>query len=184
MAQVGRSVFAPLDARQPAHRARGYGSHIVPKRSETAMKPQWILIANASHARLFQQEADGHLTPLESFEHPASRQRSSALGDDKAGRELSGRGFGGAAFEPHIDAQRKEHLEFARELGERLERGAQQGLFESVTLFASSPFLGELKQALGAGAQRLLAGAHDVDLTAVGLAELQQRIQHELSQAA
>ena len=123
------------------------------------------------------------VTPLQSCEHPASRQRSSVLGDDKAGRELSGHGFGGAAFEPHIDAQHKEHLEFARELGERLERGAQEGRCESIALFASSPFLGELKQALGPGAQRLLAGAHDVDLTAVGLAELQQRIRHELSQA-
>ena len=87
------------------------------------------------------------------------------------------------AHKRRIDAQRKEHLEFARELGESLERGAQQGRCESVTLFASSPFLGELKHALGPGAQRLLAGAHDVDLTAVGLAELQQRLQHELSQA-
>jgi protein required for attachment to host cells len=147
------------------------------------MKSQWILIANASRARLLQQEANGRLTPLDVFVHPASRQRSSALADDKAGRELGGRSFGGAAFEPHIAAQRKEHLAFARELGDMLERGAQEVRCESVTLFASSPFLGELKQALGPGGQRLLAGAHDVDMTAVGLAELQQRIRHELSQA-
>lgn len=79
-------------------------------------------MANASTARLFRQ-APGALTALGTFQHPESRQRSSTLGDDKAGRELSGRGYGGAAFEPRLDAHRKEHLHFAGELGELLEAG-------------------------------------------------------------
>jgi len=146
------------------------------------MSPTWILVANAAQARLFQQEPGRPLVVLEAFSHPASRQRSSQLGDDKAGRELSGRGFGGAAFKPRLDAKRKEHLHFARELAERLEQGAQHGRYAAVTVFASSPFLGELKQALGEATQRLLAGAHDVDLSSVGLAEMENRIQ-ELEQA-
>lgn len=146
------------------------------------MKPQWILIANASHARLLQQEPGAPMVVLAAFEHPASRQHSAALGDDKAGRELSGRGFGGAAFEPRTDAQTKEHLRFARELADRLEEGARSARCESISLFASSPFLGELKHALGEHTRAMLAHSRDVDLTHVGLAEIERRIQHELAQ--
>lgn len=146
------------------------------------MQPHWILIANASHARLLQQEPGAPMVVLAAFQHPASRQHSAVLGDDKAGRELSGRGFGGAAFEPRTDAQTKEQLHFARELADRLEEGARAGRCQSIAIFASSPFLGELKQALGEQTRRLLTHTRDVDLTHVGLAEIERRIQHELAQ--
>lgn len=145
-------------------------------------QPEWTLVANAAHARLFRREADGTMTVLSSFEHPASRQRSSALGDDKAGREQGASGFGGAAFEPRLAGQRKEQLHFARELGDLLETGARDGSYAALRLFAASPFLGELKQALGPAARRLLAASHDVDLTHVGQAEMEARIRDEVAQ--
>ena len=48
-------------------------------------------------------------------------------------------------------------------------------------LFASSPFLGELKAQLGTAAARLLTSTHDLDLTSVGLVELDQRVACELA---
>lgn len=144
------------------------------------MNRTWTLIANAGHARLLQQEAAGQLQLLQTLEHPASRVSTTELGDDKAGRELSGRGFGGAAYEPRLDAHRKEHQRFAQQLAQLLEEGAQQQRYDVLHVFASSPFLGELKHLLGPAAQRLLAGTHDVDLTAVGLAELPARIKQEM----
>ncbi|WP_332813571.1 host attachment protein [Ramlibacter sp.] len=143
------------------------------------MKPDWILVANAAHARLLQQEPAGRMTLLQSLEHPTSRMRSSQLGDDKAGREFADRSFGGAAFSARTDAQRKERQRFARQLAELLEEGVRSQRFEAVHLFASSPFLGELKRALEPGTRRLLAGTHDVDLSAVGWAELPSRIARE-----
>ena len=149
------------------------------------MKPDWILIANASRARLLQQEEPGASVALmHSFEHPASRLHSSELGDAARGRESTDRAFGAAAYEPRIDAQRKEHLHFAGELADFLERGAQQGVYGSVRVFASSPFLGELKAQLGDATRRLLAGTHDVDLSTVGPAEIARRIEREVAQAA
>lgn len=147
------------------------------------MKPTWILVANAAEARLFQQEGGGPLAIREVFLHPASRQRSSELGPDKAGRELSGRGFGGAAFEPRLDAHEKERLHFARELAQHLEQGAQHGLYDALTVFAASPFLGELKREFGSATQRLLAGTHDLDLSRVGPEEIDGRIRQELARA-
>ena len=145
------------------------------------MQPTWILIANAAHARLLQQEPAGRLTVIQSLEHPASRTRSSMLGDDKAGREMSDAGFGGAAYAPRIDAQHKERLAFAQQLARLLEQGAQEQRYEALHLFASSPFLGDLKHAVGPAVRRLLVGSHDVDLTAVGPAELPARVEHELA---
>jgi len=43
----------------------------------------------------------------------------------------------------------------------------------------SSPFLGELKSKLGPATQRVLAGTHDMDLSAVGLAEMEARIRRQ-----
>ncbi|MFL6691375.1 MAG: host attachment protein, partial [Ramlibacter sp.] len=113
-----------------------------------------------SQARLFREQADGRFVALGSFQHPKGRERSNTL----------------------VEAQRKEHLRFAAELADVLERAAREGSYASLRVFAASPFLAYLTQALGPATQRLLAGAHDIDLTHVGLAELQRRIQHELAQ--
>lgn len=143
------------------------------------MKPEWILIANAARARLLQREQGSPLVVIRSFEHPQSRSRSSELGDAPAGQEKADRAFGGAAYTPRSDPKEKEHLRFAREMADYLEQQAQQGSFKSVALYASSPFLGELKSALGPATLGLVAATHDVDLTSVGLVELDQRIAHE-----
>jgi protein required for attachment to host cells len=143
--------------------------------------PQWFLLANATRARLFaRDEPDGKLQLARVFEHPQGRMKTAELGDDKAGRELSGRGFGGAAFEPRLDAHRKEHIRFAHELCEFLEQEAQRGAFGSLALFAPDPFLGELKKALGPACTKHLAAASDTDLSHVGPAELARRIDRAL----
>ena len=148
------------------------------------MKPDWILIANATHARLLRRENGGLMIVLETFDHPASRSKVSDLADDKMGREDSDTSFGGSAYQPRVDAKQKEHERFARQLADHLEQQALQGNFRSLAIFASSPFLGELKAELGDASARLLSSTHDVDLTSFGLTELEQRVAHELRPAA
>jgi protein required for attachment to host cells len=143
------------------------------------MKPEWILIANAAHARLLAREQGSPMVVLQSFEHPSSRGKVSELADDKMGRENSDRSFGGAAYQPRVDTKQKEHTRFARELAGHLEQQAQQGSFRSLAIFASNPFLGELKAELGTAAARLLSASHDLDLTSFGLTEVEQRIARE-----
>lgn len=140
------------------------------------MTPDWILVANATHARLIQKEPGCPIVALHTFEHPSSRVRASVLGDAPAGRAVSGHGFGGAAFEPHTDAHRKELQAFARDIAQHLEQAAQAGSLHRLVVLASSPFLGELRSALGPATQRLLAVSHDVDLTAFALGELEGRL--------
>ncbi|HEY8050483.1 MAG TPA: host attachment protein [Ramlibacter sp.] len=138
---------------------------------------EWFLVANSARATVYARaEAGEKVKAVRSFEHPPSRLKTAELGDDKAGRELSGRGFGGAAFEPKLDPHRKEHLHFAHELCAFVEHEAQQAAFGSLTVFAPDPFLGEIKKALGPASTRVLAAAHDTDLSHVGAAELDRRI--------
>lgn len=145
------------------------------------MKPDWILIANASRARLLEQETKDRVKELKSFEHPQGRSRAGELTTDRAGYQRTDRTFGAASFQPRTDPRQKEHSLFARELAEYLEREAQLGTFASISLLASSPFLGELKAQLGAGTKRLLGVTRDVDLTMVGKAEIGRRIAHEMA---
>lgn len=148
------------------------------------MKPDWILIANATHARLLRRESGGLMVVLETFEHPEGRSKVSELADDKMGRENSDSSFGGSAYQPRVDAKQKEHARFACQLAGHLEQQAQQGSFRSLVIFASSPFLGELKAELGAATARLLSTTHDLDLTSFGLTELEQRVERELAPSA
>ena len=50
-------------------------------------------------------------------------------------------------------------------------------------MYASSPFLGELKHLFGDATRKLVAGTHDVDLTSFDVAEIEQRVQQERSRA-
>ena len=148
---------------------------------DTSMKSDWILIANATQARLLQHERGSPMVILASFEHPESRSKVSELADDRAGHESRDSSFGGSAYPPRVDAKQKEHMRFARELAAHLEQQALQGSFRSLAIFASSPFLGELKAELGASTARLLSTTHDLDLTSFGLSELEQRVASELA---
>lgn len=145
------------------------------------MKPDWILIANATRARLLERGRGCPLVVIDSFEHPQGRSKTSELADDRAGQGKTDHGFGGASYPPRVGAKEKEHLRFARELAGYLETRAQQGIFHSLQLFASNPFLGELKAQLGPATNPLLRASHDVDLTSVGLVELDHRIARETS---
>jgi protein required for attachment to host cells len=148
------------------------------------MKPDLILIANASEARLLRLEHGNLLVLLESFEHPESRSKVSDLVDDKMGWETADRGFGGSAYQPPTDAKQKERKRFARELADHLEPQALKGSFRSLAIFASSPFLGELKAELGDATSRLLSSSHDLDLTSFALGELAPRVESKLASSA
>ena len=141
------------------------------------MKRQWILLANASHARLLSRDsATDPLVALATLEHPESRLKASQLADDRPGHEATDNSSGGNRYEPRSDVRRKEHQRFAREIAHRLDAGLAAGEFNAVWLFASSPFLGELKAQLSDAVTKRVQLALDSDLTALGLAEIEQRL--------
>lgn len=70
-------------------------------------------------------------------------------------------------------------LHFARDIAECLEAGACSDAYAWVSVYAPSPFLGELRQLFGPGTRRLLAGVHDVDLSTLAIAEIENRMRQE-----
>ena len=72
------------------------------------MKREWILLANASHARLLSRDsAADPLISLETMEHPESRLKASQLSDDRPGHEATDNSSGGNRYEPRSDVRRK-----------------------------------------------------------------------------
>ena len=141
------------------------------------MKRQWILLANASHARLLSRDSWAEpLVSLATLEHPESRLKASQLADDRPGHEATDNSSAGNRYEPRSDVRRKEHQRFAREIARRLEAGLATGEFNALWLFASSPFLGELKAQLSDAVNQRVQLALDSDLTALGLAEIERRL--------
>lgn len=141
------------------------------------MKTQWIVIANAASARIFRRDnATAPLVPVTVLTHDESRLHASALESDRPGSQASDYSQGLNHFEPRADARRKEHQHFARQIAQRLDAGLNAGEFDAVTLFASNPFMGELKAQLSAAVSRRLKATFNNDLSHVGLAELDRRM--------
>lgn len=156
-----------FDARQGSQAGAGLSSRGSPgphaDLMQTRPKPDWILISNTTRARVLQQEPGSAMVVLESFVHPAGR---------------------GQPSEPLKNARHKECTRFAQELAQYLEHEARQGHFGSLAIFASASFMEELRASLGKMTQRLLSGLYELDLTSVGVAELERRVSHELALAA
>jgi protein required for attachment to host cells len=140
----------------------------------------WILVCDASRARLFQMERTDQLGLLEELEHPASRARTRDLMADANGRKPNGQRRGqsnhrpGAA--PDTDAKEVEAMKFAQELAERLEKGRVEHQFDRLGLAAPPHFLGLLKGTLDDQVQKLLAFTVDKDLTGFQARELPERL--------
>jgi protein required for attachment to host cells len=110
---------------------------------------QWVLVANASKARIFARTAAGRpLKELEDLVHPASRLHARDLTSDRDGRQGAS---GGRvhAVQQKTDAKETEAINFARELVAKLESGRDSGKFEALVLVAPPHFLGILRKQIG-----------------------------------
>lgn len=142
-----------------------------------------VLVANAARARLFERDPEnGALREIASFVHPQARLKGAALGRDRPGQAFKGEAR--TAYEPHTDLHQKEQALFARELAQRLETEAVERRFPRVAVFASNPFLGELKAHLGGTTQHVLQAAVALDLTSFDGGELEHRVTEALSTSA
>lgn len=148
------------------------------------MLPDLILIANAAEARVFTRASPTDpLVPLTAMAHPEGRLKASALGDAKPGHGSADSRPGGVAFSPRTDARRHEDLLFAQHVAAQVEQALAHGRYGQLHVLAGSPFLGELKAALGHAGQRALGAAVDLDLTHFGPSELEDRVNRALATA-
>ena len=146
---------------------------------------EWILVADAAQARLLRRERDDEpLIPVRTWTHDATHDRPGETGTGRPGHGASDWHVGGMRFEPRVEAQRKEHVRFARELADRLEHAALDREYARLCIFAPPEFLGELRAALGHASRERLRATIDLDLSAYGLTELEERIGEALHATA
>jgi putative phosphoribosyl transferase len=154
-----------------------------PKRG-TEMNRTWVVVANAARARLCEFDPrNGALTEMADFVHPSSRQKGNKLATDRPGHAEKGQASMRTSFEPHTDAQHKEHERFARELALQLNVAVAAHRCPAVALVASNPFLGEIKAHLDDAATRVLVATEAADLTHCETRQLERRVAQLLEAA-
>jgi protein required for attachment to host cells len=155
---------------------------------------RWILVADASRARLFAAEHALNLQVLSSFEHPESRARARDLVSDATGRKPAGPSMGGSyggravshsfgrpGVEPDTEPKAVEAEKFARELASTLERGWLDHAFDKLVIAAPPHFLGLLKGELGKEVAKQVEAYVNKDLTHHELRAVQEHLQQELA---
>jgi protein required for attachment to host cells len=142
------------------------------------MSTTWILVANASRARLFENTGiNKGLRLVSEFEHPASRMKGVDLVSDRPGHSpRSGNSQG--ARQPAIDPKQNEAEHFAKDIANTLEMGRGQNGYERLIVAAAAPFLGVLKKHLSEGVSSLMSDSVNKDLTQVPLQELGSKFEH------
>lgn len=143
------------------------------------MGTTWIVLANASRARIF-ESVDGRApAEVRTLVHPGSRLKVGDLDEHHAGhaeRHVGVGGHGSPAYPPSSDPRAKERHAFARELAHVLQGAVTGGLAQRLVLSASSDFLGDLRGCLDPAATRAVDASHAADLTELPTLELQHRL--------
>lgn len=179
-------VLAALaSTRRPGALKAPHDGAAVLRRTIMDNKQEWIMLANASRARLYSRSSkNGQLSELEDFIHPQSRQAGRAIGDTAPGhveKDLGGMGHGRTSLEPRVDPRQKAQRQFAHELAEHIDAALRQQRFKSWVLIASNPFLGTLKAELSEAATRALRSTVASDFTQLKDPDLTQRVREALS---
>ncbi len=115
------------------------------------MDNTWILVANASVAKLYSfspSDSPKHkpkLTVVKEFQHPDSRKQDVDLVTDRPGDYKSKGGGGSGSFSQQTDPHQHEAEVFARELAHLLEKARAGQQFQALILVAGPHFMGLLR---------------------------------------
>ncbi|WP_426756955.1 host attachment protein [Myxococcus sp. Y35] len=137
----------------------------------------WILVGNASRARLFATDAkaveDWRL--VEEFHHDESRARQAEL-IEQADNPNAGTRHGPPVENEPNGRRELEHDRFARELSAFLDKGYDRHDFDKLVIAAPPEFLGRIRRLLsGRVRQRVLLDV-DADYSNVPAKELPDRV--------
>jgi len=115
------------------------------------MTKTWILVADASRARVIALDADGRPPELVAeLEHPGSRAKGMELSRDDRGRTRprNRHAARGAALSKPTPPKAVEANAFAREVADTLGTACRRQAFDDLVLVASPSFLGSLRSHL------------------------------------
>lgn len=129
------------------------------------MQATWILVANSSEAKLYQNlKRFGELEMLEQFSHPESRTKNSAMASDRVGRRRC-RNAGSGSMVEATDPKQYEAQRFAMQLADALDGGRADNRYARLVVVASPQFLGHLNTQLNPQVRKLIASEVHKDYT-------------------
>jgi protein required for attachment to host cells len=140
----------------------------------------WILVCDASRARLFAVDGHGPWTLVDTILHPASQLKGADLAADRPGRSHQRTSEGRSAMEPHTDPREVEAEHFAGELAARLYEGHGKNAYRDVVLVAPPRFLGLLRGAIDEQVAKQVRGSVDKDLTKIAARDLPEHLKDVL----
>lgn len=132
--------------------------------------PTWLLVGNASRARLFETQARPKtLKLLKEYLHPPSREKGEDLASDRPGHyQGEAKGMEGSthgAFNEPTNPKEYEHERFAMELAKELNDGRTQNRFGNLMIVASPHFHGLLNQHLNDHVAKMVSSHINKDYT-------------------
>lgn len=147
------------------------------------MRTTWILIANASEARLFQAEKNTkNLTLLEEFKHPESREKTLDLISDIGGRYRNPGFAPGGLYQEPTPPKELEAERFAHELAVKLNKGRNLNQFHDLIVIAPPHFQGLLSRFCNSHVKMLITHIFHKDYTKLKPHELPQYLNGKIRQ--
>jgi protein required for attachment to host cells len=139
------------------------------------MAVTWILVANASLAKLYANLGPNKgLQLVKELIHPESRQKNSELVTDRAG--AMGTGAGGGSMQAQTLPKQHEAKVFAQEIAQALYAGRAQNAFKRAIIVAPPAFIGMLNTAIDGPTAQLISDRFEKDYTKNTEPELSERL--------
>ncbi len=140
----------------------------------------WILIADASQARIFASGLrEAPWTLVKELDNPQGRLASHEIHPSSPpGRMQESKDLGArrSSMEPHTTPKEAAGERFAHELAELIEAARNHVQFERLVLVAPPHFLGVLRGLLSGPSAARVTAAVDKDLVAFSAAEVRERL--------
>lgn len=149
---------------------------------QTTREHTWILVADASRARLFSTAGKIAAWSLRrEFSHPESSAKGREIMSDKAGRVQQRVADGNrSAAGPPTSPKETEARHFAHELAATLEKEFGRNAYSRLVLVAPPHFLGILRGCLTSPVAKSVVTTVDKDLTHLNDRDLPDRLRETL----
>ncbi|MDD3529876.1 MAG: host attachment protein [Gallionellaceae bacterium] len=132
------------------------------------MSTTWIMVANASHAKLFSNKGPNKgLELIKELEHPESREKAAELVSDRIGNYA-----GSGSYAQPTDPKEHEAERFALQIAQELEQGRVNNAYEKLVVVTSAHFMGLLNNRISQQVKNRISESINKDYTHLPVKEL------------
>lgn len=132
------------------------------------MSITWIMVANASHAKLFTNKGPNKgLELVKELEHPESREKAAELVSDRIGNYA-----GSGSYAQPTNPKEHEAERFAQQIAHELEQGRVNNAYEKLIVVTSSHFMGLLNGRITTQVKNKISNSINKDYTQLPVKEL------------